>query len=461
MDKQNKNMILRLTCVISSMMKHIKMIVFIMIISGMCFDVIKTINYHPLYASSMQVSFVTNTNSYNQLEETLSYIKTLDYVFNGQSVQEYIKKELNMSSLDMDVSLNSIDQSNVVNVQVVSSKKSQAYHALLKLSTWYQANQTKYHFLWDMHVLDKPMIQEYPINRNSHYINFMTGFFMSGVLSLFIVGVYAYFQSTVKTPSDVENYLDCRLFAKIPKEIKPRSKTFWKKNKKAILITSLKTSFAYKESFKKLRSQFEKSALKHHYQTIMVTGSLENEGKSSIAINLALSLVQKDYKVLVIDGDIRKPSLHKIFNLNTNKSLNHYLLNDVSYLSQIDYLSKYNLYLMCTNPDIEKAEELCQSPKIKKLMEDVKKDFDFIIIDSSPAYLNDSLYLNEYVDASLLVVRQNHARITVINDIIHRLTKVNMNLMGIVYNGSVIDFMKEKKTYGYRYGYNRYNKRRS
>lgn len=461
MKKQNRNMILRCTCVLSSLLKQWKKLLVVMIVSGMLFDVVSTFMYKPSYSSSMQISLTSNNNSYSDLEGAIAYIKTLDYIFNGQAVHEHLKKRLDVKELEMNCYLSSVDNSNVVNVNVVSNSKGNAYHSLKNIVQWYKSNMKKYNFSYTLNILENPVIHEYPLNVNSHTGNFIKGSFVSGFVFILCVCFFSYFKSTVKTPSDIENYVDCRLFAKIPREIKPRGKKFWLKNKKAILITSLKTSFSYKESIKKLRSKLEKSANKHNYKTIMITGTLENEGKSSVTVNLALSLAQKDYKVLVIDGDIRKPSLHKIFHLKTDKSLNHYLNGIKKWESQVEYLEKHNLFVLCANANINQAEKLVQSDKMKELIKEARKEFDFVIIDTSPAcFLNEPLILNELVDASLLVVKQHSATIRAINDTINRLIGVKNNLIGIIYNASVIDFMKDNKMYGYRYGYNRYSNRR-
>ena len=104
----------------------------------------------------------------------------------------------------------------------------------------------------------------------------------------------------------------------------------------------------------------------------MITSSVENEGKSSIAANLALSLSQNRHKVLIIDGDIRKPSLHKIFQIRTDRSINQYLEGKQSWESQIDYLEKQNLSVLCAKQDLENSEKLIQD-RLKGLIEEAKK----------------------------------------------------------------------------------------
>ena len=193
----------------------------------------------------------------------------------------------------------------------------------------------------------------------------------------------------------------------------------------------------------------------------MITGSLENEGKSSVAANLALSLAQKNYKVLLIDADIRKPSAHKIFELKTKRCINEYLNGIQKWESQIEYIKKYDLFVLCAKPDLNNSEKMLNGEKMKRLIEEASKEFDYVLVDTSPAcFLNEPIIINEMVDASLLVIKQNLATTRAINETISRIVSSKNNLIGCIYNASVIDLIKENKAYGYRYGYNRYDRTR-
>lgn len=461
MDNQNKNLILKLTCVLSSLLKQWKIIILIMIVCGMGLDVFKTITYHPQYASTMQAVLTSGENTYSNLEGAISYIKTLDYIFNGDVVNRYIEEQIDVEDLNMTCTITSVNNTNVVNIQVVSNSKRNAFHSLKNIVKWYQKNMKKYNFSYSINTIEEPMIIESPININSHSHNFKIGFIGSGVLVIALLALQAYFKDTIKTSDEIKNKIDCRLFGKLPKELKPISKKFWEKRKQAILITSLKTSFSYKEAIKKLRSRVEESSKKHGYKSIMITGSLENEGKSSVAANLALSLAQKNYKVLLIDSDIRKPSLHKIFELKTKRCLNEYLNGSQKWESQVEFLKKYDLFVLCSKPDLNNSEKLINSEKMKKLIEEASKEFDYVLVDTSPAcFLNEPIIINEMVDASLLVIKQHSATTRAINETISRIVSSKNNLIGCIYNASVIDFIKENKAYGYRYGYNRYDRTR-
>lgn len=460
-NKQNQVMILRLSCVISSILKKWKVIILVCLVCGMGFDVVKTLTYKPLYSTSLTATLTQENNTYSQLEETLSYIKTLNYILNGEIVDEYVIQKMDVENLQATISVSSVSNTNVVRMQVTSPSRKEAYYTLDYLVDWYHEFQDQYKFAYDLNIQDKNPMNMNPINPNSHFTNFRNGSVISGALIVVILGCIAYLRDTIKTPNDISSKIDCRLFSKVPKESKPKGKKFWVKQRKALLITSLKTSFYYKESIKKLRSRFEESAKKHDYKTLLITSSLENEGKSSIAANLAISLAQNNKKVLLIDADIRKPSMHKIFDVKSDLSLNEYLESNKDYQSQLIQYKNTSLDILCAQKDIEHAEEFMHSPRLSEMIQKARDIYDYVIIDSSPArYLNDPSVINELVDASLLVIKQDNATVEVINETIGRITNVKNNLIGCIYNASILDIVKQHKVYGYHYGYNRYTRRR-
>lgn len=459
-NKQNDNLIVKLTCVFLNVIKKWRIIVMVTFLSLIGYDVYQTMTFQPLYSHSMQVTLVQeDKNTYSQLEDALSYMKTLDYIFNDEVAKNYAMEKMNVKHLNITCSVVSQDNSNVAVITVVSPTKKESFFSLKYIVEWYQNNMDRYHFTYALNVLEKPNINENMINSNQHLSNVKKGFIGGFGLSVLLLAVYYFFNDTIKTTNDIEKKIDTRLFAKIPCEKKEKLLFFWRKNRNAILISSLKTSFYYRESIKKLRNRFEESAKKHHYQTLMITSSLENEGKSSIAANLALALDQNGYKVLLIDGDIRKPSLHKIFGLREQNSINRYLSTDTSWQSQIVKIAKTHLSLLCATKNLKESEALLSNGKLKKLLEEAKQEYDFIIIDSSPVFdLNEPLIINEYVDASLVVIKQDEARVRLINECIASLNEVKFNVIGCIFNGKVVDLKKQKKIYGYQYGYGRYHR---
>lgn len=456
-NRTNRDLIMKLACMISYVLRRWKVVLLIVLIGAMGTDTVRTLMYHPRYQASVSATLGAEENTYSQLETTRAYIRSLDYIFNGQNVQSYLQERLGREDADLTCSVNSVNDTNLVNISVQADTRRDAWFGLQYMLEWYRTNGDKYHFTYDLNVTQTNPISEAPISANSHSRNLMMGGIGGGVLIVALLFLMAYFSDTIKTPGEIATRIDCRMLARLPKEHKRRGIRFWKKNRDALLITSLKTSFRYKEAMKKLRSRIEESSRKHGYQSIMVTSVMENEGKSSIAANLAISLAKGGHHVLMIDADIRKPSLHRILNMETAHSLNA-VLQGKDWKGEVVHSERFHMDVLCSSQDLENAEKLLGSEQMKTLLTEAKDAYEFVIVDTSPAAgLSDPLIVCEHCDASLLVIRQNLAGARRINDTIERLVTVRNNLIGCIYNGAVFDPLSEQKAYGYRYRYNRYS----
>ena len=189
----------------------------------------------------------------------------------------------------------------------------------------------------------------------------------------------------------------------------------------------------------------------------MITSSLENEGKSSVAANLALALAKNGHKVVLLDTDFNKPAVFKIFDLDGSKSLNKAIEGVSSWRSQIETLNRVGLDLLPCSQDALKSELLTNSKKLEAIMKELREEYEFVIVDTCPAYLlNEPMVLNEMMDATLFVVRQDYATSDVINETMKRLSYVKDNVIGIVFKNAVYEAGKGTNGYGYRYGYDRY-----
>lgn len=456
MAKKNNFLISHLSFILSMIMKKIGLILLCAVICGISFDVYRTMTYQPQYVASMSAALKTNESSYSQMDQTETYTKTLQYILNGQVVKNEIMEKMQTDHVDMACQIISESGNNIVSIQVIAPTKKEAYYSLKYIVSWYQNNSEQYHLSYQLNVLGEVILNETPIVVNNHFHNFRLGALSCFIIIILMMILNVYLKTTIKTSSDVEKMLDCRLFSKIPKE---RKRKIGKKRKDALLITSLKTSFYYKEAINKLRNRFEISSKNHGYQSVMITSTVENEGKSTVSANLALSLAQSHHKVLLIDGDLRKPSLHKIFSVSQEKNINQFLKKKMNWQSQIQYLDNYQLSLLCAKQNLNIDEKLLEK-QLSLLLKEAKNEFDYIIIDVSPSLgIDEPMIINSLVDASFLVVKQNEVNVHMINDVINRLVQAKNNLMGCIYNGSVFEVGQSQKVYGYRYGYNRYNRR--
>ena len=197
---------------------------------------------------------------------------------------------------------------------------------------------------------------------------------------------------------------------------------------------------AYSESYRKVTSRIEHILRKNNKQVLLVTSIAENEGKSTCAANIALSLQEKGKKVLLIDCDFMKPAQYKIFERKDDVIKDEYQL--------IQYNEKTHIWELFLNKSINKPSNYLLN-KIKSVVENNKINFDFIILDSSPTKASsDAEVLMDMSDYTLLVVREDWTDIRIINDIVDLIWQSNSQFLGFVLN-SFYEQPVRNNAYGY------------
>ena len=211
------------------------------------------------------------------------------------------------------------------------------------------------------------------------------------------------------------------------------------------------------ETFRNIRTNIQ-FMLQNNKKVILVTSTVSGEGKSFTSANLAISLSLLGKKVVIVGLDIRKPGLNKVFNLSSKeKGITQYLANpemDLMSLVQLSDVNR-NLYILPGGTVPPNPTELLARDGLDKAIEILKKNFDYVILDTAPiGMVTDTLLIGRVADLSVYVCRADYthkAEYTLINELSHE--QKLPNLCTII-NG--VDLKKRK--YGYYYGYGKYGK---
>lgn len=191
------------------------------------------------------------------------------------------------------------------------------------------------------------------------------------------------------------------------------------------------------EAIRIIRTNIEFSGVDKKVQTILVTSSVPSEGKSFISANLAAAFAQNGSKVLLIDCDMRKGRLHKMFSLGNDKGLSNLLLNnvEVEFKNFIQKTNITNLYLLPKGIVPPNPSELLNSPKIKALLRVLTSKFDYIILDGTPVNgLTDSIILTKYVDKTIIVAAAGYTKTNELDFTKKSLLSVGADIAGIIVN---------------------------
>ncbi len=207
------------------------------------------------------------------------------------------------------------------------------------------------------------------------------------------------------------------------------------------------------ESLRRIRTNLHFMLRQENQNVIMVTSGVSREGKTFTATNLAIIQALNNKKVLLIDCDLRKPSLHKIFQTKNTDGLSTFLIREKTFQDCVIKTYIPNLELLPSGPIPPNPAELLDTREMKDLILKLKDKYDYIILDTPPvAIVSDSLTLADYSDITLYVVRQNYSRKDVINIANQMSSEKKLQNLGLLIND-----IKASRTLGYNYYYG-YNK---
>ncbi|MGL4570206.1 MAG: CpsD/CapB family tyrosine-protein kinase [Clostridium sp.] len=202
------------------------------------------------------------------------------------------------------------------------------------------------------------------------------------------------------------------------------------------------------ESYRVLRTNIQYSSYDKEIKKILVTSSEPGEGKSTTAGNLALAFAQNEKKVLLIDCDLRKPSVHKKFRISNNKGLSDSIINNNKLKECIHKKGEY-IHILPSGKVPPNPSEMLGSQAMDVLLEELCNEYDVIILDSPPVLaVTDAQILSTRSDGTLIVVRAEQTKKDAVIAAKGVLNKVNSNILGTVLNGG----SKNKENYYYYYG---------
>lgn len=217
--------------------------------------------------------------------------------------------------------------------------------------------------------------------------------------------------------------------------------------------------FRIEEAYKSIRANIMFSVVKKGCKIIVVSSSLPNEGKTTTTVNLAASISQADQRVLLIDGDLRKPKIHQYFSISSAPGLTDYLSDVASARHKMDIFgiihpTKYeNLSVITSGTIPPNPAELLGSDFMRDFLNGISKDFDYIIIDTPPLnVVSDALPLIRESDGVVLVVRDNQTTHPELQKALSSLEFIDAKILGFVVN-----FVESKAGKGSGTSYDSYN----
>jgi capsular exopolysaccharide synthesis family protein len=217
-----------------------------------------------------------------------------------------------------------------------------------------------------------------------------------------------------------------------------------------LLIVKRDAKSVSAEAYRTLRTNIQYSSVDKEIKTILLTSAGPSEGKTSTTGNLAYTLATPDKRVVIVDCDMRKPSIHKKMKLSNTKGLSDYLAGD-SKLEEVLQSVEKNLFVITSGPVPPNPADMLGSNKMKMLISKLQENFDYVLLDTPPVIaVTDAQVLAGTVDGVVLVVASKQADKDAAVRAKELLLKVGANIIGVVLNKVE---MRKGKGYGYQYYY--------
>ena len=221
-----------------------------------------------------------------------------------------------------------------------------------------------------------------------------------------IAVLLGYLDDSFRSADDLERTLNLRAIAAIPTTNGKRLSTSLGASDSELLLEPA-DPLPFREAYRQLRTSMLLSSRQTGMKSMLVTSSVPGEGRTTIAVNTALSLARTGALVLIIDADLRKPSLHTVFDLGNQNGLTTLLTDGFDERDPLRFIqhSERRVGVLTSGPVFEDSAELLGTGPMRKLVESLERIYDYIIIDSPPiGYFTDAVLVSSMVDRVALVV---------------------------------------------------------
>jgi capsular exopolysaccharide synthesis family protein len=300
----------------------------------------------------------------------------------------------------------------------------------------------------NIQVVDQAELPTRPYKPNKR-LNLLLAAIVGLFLGVGLAFFFEYLDNTVKTPEDVEQLIRLPSFGMVPEISYERRRRLESGDSYPVeLVTHGHPKSMLSEAYRNIRTSILLSFSEKPPKRIIISSPNPLEGKTTTVINTGIALSQTGAQVIIIDSDMRKPRVHKIFNGDNGVGLSNFLSGNADLDSVIKKSDVPNLYYIPSGPIPPNPSELIGSKLFKTMMENLGERFDHIVLDSPPVLgFADTIILSTCVDGIILVVLGGKTPRETIQRAKDVLRQVNAKILGVVINRVDI----QRSDYGYYY----------
>ena len=365
--------------------------------------------------------------------------KTFPYILTSGVLKRKVAKDMGTVSVTGNIQADVAENTNLLTISVTDRDAGRAYAILQSVIKNYPEISEVIVGKTNMEMLDETGIPPEPDNPKDFKKSALKGGLFGFLIAALWTALLVVTRRTVRKESDIHRWMHTRCMGTVPEiHEKRRSGT----SQTRMVLTDPKVEEKLQESFRMIRNKVEYHAHEYHLKTFLITSALAGEGKSTIAVNLALSLAQAGKKVVLIDCDLRHPTDRKILNLDPGEGLGE-VLEHKKKLAECIIKSKdmgldpeMRLMFLPGGTSLRDGSELLGTEFMHRIIARMEEWADYVILDSAPAgLLTDAVVLAQYADAAVFVVRKDFARVDHIMDGMEHLAESQVQIIGGILNG--------------------------
>ncbi|MBO2526703.1 MAG: hypothetical protein CW335_00770 [Clostridiales bacterium] len=457
-----------LYCFIKIVVKYFWMVILSALICVMGMYLVQRIALTPKYTSSVTFSVTSRSGSsqIGSVAASSTVASQFGELLASDLVQQAAAERMNLPSFPASVTIKAPASTNILNMDVTASSPELAYKSALAIMECHSEYSKPVFASAVLDNINGPTIAANATGNAARSLLLNLSAPIGALIMILLLAAFVLQSDTIQTPPGAKHQVDGKLLATVYHEKKKRTlRSRLSRKKTSLLITDPLCSFYYTETIHQLRVMIERAHEKDKRQIFVVTSCSENEGKSTIASNIALSLAQKHHRVLLVDGDLRRPAQSLIFEqpVKHGEEFGTFMANgftEDALLEAIYHSESSHLHILFADSVRRRKTEAFSAGSFRPIFDTLRKHFSYIIVDTPPLGLfADADVIAEAADATVLVVRQDLVPAIAVNDAIDSLNESHSEFLGFILNNvhsfraAVLPSGSHGYGYGYGYGY--------
>lgn len=346
--------------------------------------------YVPMYRASSSFT-VSTLNGYDETNTSYGFYysqstaeqmaKLFPYILQSDVLQDLLKENLGTEVINGSITLNAVPDSNLFTMRVTSRSPEDAQRVLeaamevVPEVSRYVIGETK------LNIIQPPKVAEQPNNMPNYRKDLVKGFILGAAAGMAILLVYALLRKTIRKEDEFRETLNMQCLGVVPQV---KFKQHGEKFDRSISILNKRRDFLSGEAVRGLSLKIERRMKENEQKVLMVTSTLPEEGKTTVAMNLALTLAEKGKNVLLLDMDLRNPTLSRELNVPAKDAKLLQVLNGTMKPEEAVRKLESGIYYLGAAEKAENVLSLLTGAAFAELLEHCRKTMDCIIIDTPP-----------------------------------------------------------------------------